>query len=400
MQIKKIKDLDIFFFKGISPGVKTIEGDSALIPSGAVFPEGIKVEKTYKFFSRDCEVKDRYLENNDILFNCGGVGTLGRSALFNDSLFEIKAIPDSFILVIRSKGTTIISKYLYYYLQTDAIKNETVKNTKGTTGITSIRTSDVVNFLIPFPNISDQKRIVEILDQACSLIQKRKQSIELLSKYLDSIFVNMFGDQQTNPKSWTVKRLDEIADICSGVTKGRKFGDSKTVYTPYMRVANVQDEHIDLTEVKEIEVLPNDIKKYRLVNGDLLLTEGGDPDKLGRGGIWRGEIDNCIHQNHIFRVRFKSKIALPEYISAQIGSSRGKKYFLKSAKQTTGIATINITQLKDYPALIPPLDLQIKYSEIVKDLGGLKQKMAMQLVELENQFQALMQKAFKGELIN
>ena len=83
-----------------------------------------------------------------------------------------------------------------------------------------------------------------------------------------------------------------------------------------------------------------------------------DPDKLGRGGIWRGQLTNCIHQNHIFRVRLGNGFAIPEFISAQIGSAYGKRYFLKAAKQTTGIATINMTQLTKFPVLLPNLPLQ------------------------------------------
>ena len=230
------------------------------------------------------------------------------------------------------------------------------------------------------------------------LRQKRKQAIELLDDYLKSVFLEMFGDPVTNPKQWKIKKLEDIADICSGVTKGRKLDKTKVISVPYMRVANVQDEYIDLKEVKKIEVLPSDIEKYKLKSGDLLLTEGGDPDKLGRGGIWKGQIENCIHQNHIFRVRLDCTFALPEYISAHIGSSYGKRYFIKSAKQTTGIATINSTQLKSFPVLLPELELQNKFSKIVNKSEKIKQKMFTQVEELETQFQALMQKAFKGKL--
>ncbi|TOM81398.1 restriction endonuclease, partial [Vibrio parahaemolyticus] len=108
-----------------------------------------------------------------------------------------------------------------------------------------------------------------------------------------------------NPKGWKVSVLKNIAHIRSGVTKGKKIDLSTAITLPYMRVANVQDGYLALDDVQEIAVSPADAQKCKLVSGDILLTEGGDPDKLGRGHVWRDEIPNCIHQNHIFSVRIK-----------------------------------------------------------------------------------------------
>src|SRR5438270_13215326 len=92
---------------------------------------------------------------------------------------------------------------------------------------------------------------------------------------------------------WPTQCLAEVADIASGVAKGRRL-EGETVTVPYLRVANVQAGHLDLSEIKEIEVLPSEVGKYRLQKGDILMTEGGDRDKLGRGTVWRGQIDTCI----------------------------------------------------------------------------------------------------------
>lgn len=280
-------------------------------------------------------------------------------------------------------------KYLFYFLQDRGFSDVISGSAQP-----QITRQGLQTIQVPLSLLENQKRIVRELDAADALRQKRKQAIALLDDYLKAVFLEMFGDPMTNPKRWELKKLSDVADICSGVTKGRKLDKTTTVSVPYMRVANVQDENIDLREVKEIDVLPSDIEKYKLVSGDLLLTEGGDPDKLGRGGIWKGQIKNCIHQNHIFRVRLNRVGAIPEFISAQIGSSYGKRYFLKSAKQTTGIATINITQLKCFPVLLPPVELQLKYSKVVGGTGLLKQIMLNQSQELDTQFQALMQSVF------
>lgn len=318
-------------------------------------------------------------------------GSVGKTAISGIEMTTNQAI----LGLQPNNPEELYFKYLKYWL--DFSKKDLIGKARGV-ALQNISATIVKEFEIPLLPIEEQKKVVKVLDNAYSIYQKRKQSINLLNDYLKSTFFEIFGDLVTNTKEWKTFKLGEIADICSGVTKGRKFGNSKTVFAPYMRVANVQDEHINLSEIKEIEVLPGDVEKYKLVNGDILLTEGGDPDKLGRGGIWRGEIENCIHQNHIFRVRLNNKLTLPEFMSAQIGSRRGKQYFLKSAKQTTGIATINITQLKNYPALVPPLDLQEKYKTAESHVRILKEKMQDQLIELDNQFQSLMQNAFNGEI--
>lgn len=156
-----------------------------------------------------------------------------------------------------------------------------------------------------------------------------------------------------SPNAWVTCPLTAVSDIVSGVAKGRQLGGA-TVTVPYLRVANVQAGHLDLSEVKEIEVLETEVSKYRLIAGDILMTEGGDRDKLGRGTIWRGQIDPCIHQNHVFRVRPAAESMLPEFLNYYMLTPQARSYFLQCAKQTTGIASINRTQLSGLPVPLPP----------------------------------------------
>jgi len=188
----------------------------------------------------------------------------------------------------------------------------------------------------------------------------------------------------------------------SGVTLGRKLrnGDTRTV--PYLRVANVKDGHLDLSDVNRIEATDAEIQKLRLRFGDLLLTEGGDPDKLGRGTFWKGEIDECIHQNHIFRVRFDLEEYSPEFVSAQIGSAYGKAYFLAHAKQTTGIATINQKVLAGFPLLTPPLVEQLRIAEVLDEqmaaVSRVRKALDHELSTINALPAALLRRAFSGAL--
>ena len=145
-------------------------------------------------------------------------------------------------------------------------------------------------FSIPLPPLDDQRRIVAILDQADALRQHRKRVLDRLDVLAQSIFEQVIGDPTRNPFGWRDDlRLGEVAEIVSGVTKGRKLNGASTRIVPYLAVANVQDRYLMLGNVKEIEATESEIGRFRLRRDDLLLTEGGDPDKLGRGALWKEE---------------------------------------------------------------------------------------------------------------
>jgi type I restriction enzyme, S subunit len=150
--------------------------------------------------------------------------------------------------------------------------------------------------------------------------------------------------------------------------------------------------------LKTIEASEDEINRYRLQRNDLLLTEGGDPDKLGRGTLWSGEIPECIHQNHVFRVRLNTTDIDPLFLNWIVGSQRGKTYFLRSAKQTTGIASINMTQLKGFPVFIPPLPLQQQFAQRIAAIEALKATQREAIVQLDALFASLQHRAFRGEL--
>jgi type I restriction enzyme S subunit len=286
--------------------------------------------------------------------------------------------------------------FLYYFFQANERQIEALG-----TGSTfkAITQKTLKQIEIPLPPLVDQKRIAHLLGKVEGLIARRKQHLQHLDDLLKSIFLDMFGITDSTYKSWTIDKLSAHTQVVSGVTKGKKYKGQELIDIPYMRVANVQDGYFSLAEIKTIAVTQNDIDRYLLCHGDLLLTEGGDPDKLGRGAVWEQQISPCIHQNHIFRVRINDRTELnPYYLSALVGSVYGKVYFLKSAKQTTGIASINSTQLKAFPLIIPPIDLQNQFAAIVEKVEGIKSRYQQSLTDLESLYGALSQKAFKGEL--
>ncbi|MCV2864421.1 restriction endonuclease subunit S [Albidovulum sediminicola] len=167
------------------------------------------------------------------------------------------------------------------------------------------------------------------------------------------------------PQGWTLVPLSEVATVQTGLAMGKAV-NSEALELPYLRVANVQDGHLDLEVIKTVTVSPSDVDRFSLQPGDVLFTEGGDFDKLGRGTVWRGEIPNCLHQNHVFAVRPSPSKLLPEFLAALASSAHGRRYFQLSSKQSTNLASINSTQLKEFPVPLPSLDLQRKITEILR----------------------------------
>ncbi|EOX3413231.1 restriction endonuclease subunit S [Vibrio cholerae] len=339
--------------------------------------------------------QEQILVEGDILMSSANSWELVGKSSYVENLGYISTA-GGFISTIRAKKDVVCPRYLFYWIMSPKSQHNIRYCGRKTTNISNLDVSRFKELKIPLPPLDEQKRIAAILDKADAIRQKRKQAISLADEFLRSVFLEMFGDPVTNPKGWEEPILSDIADVRSGVTKGKKLKEGTGITLPYMRVANVQDGYLDLSSIQTITVSEKDAEKCKLLRGDILLTEGGDPDKLGRGHVWNGEIDNCIHQNHIFSVRVKDEdYVRPAFLSAVIGSQRGKRYFLKVGKQTTGIATINKTVLSEFCPIVPPLELQDSYLKIASRIKRMQTRKHYHEVTL---FPSLSQKAFSGQL--
>ena len=197
--------------------------------------------------------------------------------------------------------------------------------------------------------------------------------------------------------------LGQISALKGGVTKGQRHKEGQPlVEVPYLRVANVQRGYLDLSVTKTIAVPPSTVDELRLIKGDILFNEGGDRDKLGRGWIWNDEIDDCIHQNHVFRVRLPTDDILPELISWW-GNSFGQDYFQRTGKQTTNLASINLSVLTGFPVPLPPLAEQSRIvAEVERRLSVIQQAEAAveaSLQRAERLRQSILKQAFSGQLV-
>lgn len=205
------------------------------------------------------------------------------------------------------------------------------------------------------------------------------------------------------PSSWVYLRLNDIAHIGSGmsVSKARKLEDP--VETPYLRVANVQRGHLDLAEIKTMQVEKSQLSALCLRTWDILFNEGGDRDKLGRGWIWEDQVEICITQNHVFRATpFRHDKGWSVFVS-QWGNSYGRDYFEAGGKQTTNLASINKTVLKALPV---PICSPAEQAEITRLLNSrleaadaLETEIDAALTRADALRQSILKKAFSGQLV-
>lgn len=168
------------------------------------------------------------------------------------------------IYPLRPKPDAVCREFLVYLLRSDDFLGHAEKHS-ARTNIPKLNREALLAYEANVPSLSEQKRIAAILDKADALRRKRQQALQLTEQFLRSTFLDMFGDPVRNTKGWRESPLEAVADIQSGVTKGRRFHGRTTVSVPYMRVANVQDGHLLLNEVKEIEVLSVEVQRFRLL---------------------------------------------------------------------------------------------------------------------------------------
>ena len=297
------------------------------------------------------------------------------------------------MLPLKPNKNYITREYLTYFLRSPKFVAYINEKTSGAK-MPRANSSDLKSVEIECPTLENQRHITSEFDRIISIVRLRQQQLQKLDELVKARFVEMFGDMLLNDMAWQESILDTLADVVSGITKGRKIRETELIEVPYMAVSNVKDGYIDWTTVKTIMATKQEIEQYRLLPYDVLMTEGGDPDKLGRGSVITKPLKNSIHQNHIFRVRLQTERILPVYFSEYLQHQKAKRYFLGCAKQTTGIASINMKQLRALPVLVPPLKLQEQFAAFVEQVDKSKVAVQKALDEAQLLFDSLMQKYF------
>jgi type I restriction enzyme S subunit len=269
---------------------------------------------------------------------------------------------------------------------------------KNATGASYPAVSDrvVLGSSIPIPPLSEQRRIADILDKADAVRRKRKETIALTEQLLRSAFLEMFGDPVTNPKGWETTSLGAVCEVAGGlqVTTARA---GNPILLPYLRVANVFRDRLDLAEIKYIRVTSAEHQRAILRAGDVLIVEGhGNPQELGRAAVWSSEIADCTHQNHLIRVRASSRVLRPIFLSAFINSSAGRTQMLRFGKTTSGLNTISTNNVRSVNLLLPPLAVQDGFERAARKVHQLSTRLAVTAEQDSALFASLVHQAFES----
>ena len=274
---------------------------------------------------------------------------------------------------------------------------------------------------IAVPPIEEQRQISKFIDRETAeidaLVAEKERMLALLEEKRQALISHIvtrgldpnaplkpsglpwLGDI---PQHWDIRRLKFVADVQTGLTLGKTYTEKDLARCPYLRVANVQDGFLDLSQITEIEIPRRDVSRYQLKYGDVLMTEGGDFDKLGRGYVWESQIENCLHQNHIYAVRPHTEYLEPHFLAILMTSHYGKAYFTSISRQTTNLATINQTNLLNLFLPIPPVSEQKEIvahlAKISSDSENLLTSIQTSIALLKERRSALITAAVTGQI--
>ena len=328
--------------------------------------EGVWVdEDAYRY------LKKSELHGGELLM--ASVGSVGLVYQMPKVDYPATLAPNMYLL----KTSRLLYERYFYWLLLSSVGQDQISQSATTTAQPKLNKDNVRSLILPLPSEAEQLKIAAFLDHETTridaLVAEQQRLIALLKEKRQAVIshavtkgldpdvpmkdsgVEWLGEV---PAHWMVGPLRWYATIQGGVAKGKSYSDdTPTVDLPYLRVANVQDGHVDLSSVNTVTVALSEVERYRLHPGDVLMNEGGDNDKLGRGTVWEGEIADCLHQNHVFAIRPNDHL-LPHWLSMFTGSKAARSYFYLYSKQSTNLASVSSSNVMSCPIPLPPREEQ------------------------------------------
>ena len=332
------------------------------VTKGGIVPQMESVAKSDATDNRKMILKNDFVINSraDRKQSCGVSPLDGSVSLINTVLHPVPNAP-------------VLPDYLDYLLKNYGFAEEFYRWGHGIVAdLWTTRWQEMKNIFLPIPPVEEQQKIIFSIStqmgKVDALIANVQEQIEKLKAYKQSLITEVvtkgldpnvpMKDSGVEwigkiPVSWGIAKLQYCAKIRSGITLGKKYPDgAELIERPYLRVANVQNGGVVLDDLKTIEVSAEEDAQYRLSAGEVLMTEGGDRDKLGRGCVWLGQVEPCLHQNHIFALR-TNKLLNPYFLSYVTASKIGRVYFDITAIKTTNLACTNSSKVLAFKLPLP-----------------------------------------------
>ena len=281
--------------------------------------------------------------------------------------------------------------YLVHFLRTKQPHLERLARGATIKGITR---EAVTNLAIPLPPLAEQKRIAEILDKADALRAKRRAALAQLDTLTQSIFLDMFGDPATNPKGWPV---GTIRDLLVSASYGTSEKAKATGEFPVLRMNNItRTGETDFGELKYMDLKEDQRERYLVRTGDVLFNRTNSAKLVGKTAIYR-EANPMAYAGYLIRLRVNRKYE-PEYLAAFLNTVYAKRVLRSMCKSIIGMANINATELQAVRIPVPPHPVQHEFAGCIIAVEKLKATHRISLVEQDDLFSTLQQRAFLGDL--
>lgn len=313
------------------------------------------------------------------------VGVTCREVAFNQDLRGIIPCPDV--------DARFLARYLRHAQQSILGHADNAAH-----GTRRIPTDLLAAVPVSLPSLTEQTRIAAILDQADAIRRKRCRALTEVGELRLSMFYDLFGYPFAGRHGWKQARIDECGAVYGGITLGsRRNGYS--LQLPYLRVANVYRDRLDLAEIKTVGVTESEAERTRLNPGDILVVEGhGNPNEIGRCAVWDGSICPCLHQNHLIRITPHRSQITPNYLSTFLNSPEGRRQLIRAGKTTSGLNTISLSNVRATVVELPPVPIQERYEQALQQSNRIGYTVQQACVAADALFDSLVQRAFFGEL--
>lgn len=297
--------------------------------------------------------------------------------------------------VLRANPALLDHRYLFYRTVTETFVNNLVGRMSGAT-IPRVTDGIVKEVTIPLPTLSEQRRIVEILDQAALLRRRRADADAKTERILPSLFYNLFGDPVTNPLSWPTTSLAEV--LVSTQDGSSTQAEANSQGTAVIRMNNIDVRgNLQLDDVKYAVLSEAEIAQYRLEPGDVLFNRINSKEIVGKTGLWHGSMEAVPHSS-LIRFRVDTTRVLPEYVWAYMNTPYIKQILFNKARHAIGMAKITTRELSELPLMEPSPERQQQFTRLLMSIRRIQTHQEYTRERIASVFALLLQQAFNGEL--
>ena len=357
--------------------------------------DSLLLEKDLVYVPHEKVNVEQILRSGDIIIctSSGSSEVVGKTAIAKR---DWEGTFGAFCAGIRANSEICDPNYLFYYLRSPAFRSWTSRSSGAS--IKNIRKSELDLFKIPLPSLLEQRRIASILTKADAIRRKRKQIFELADSLLKSIFIEMFGNLDTNPCGWGTYTVAEIlkTDLQNGLYRpSSDYGSGVSI----LRIDSFYDGYLVKSRpLKRLNVDPETITKYRLQNGDIVINRVNSREFLGKSALVEGLVEETVFESNMMRFRVDKEQINPRFFVDQLQTQYINRQILRASKDSVNQSSINQTDVRNFEIRVPPVELQEKYAAIVGKKTKTDRSLNEALSASSNLFRSLSQRVFNSEL--